>query len=249
MKTNDRCYQIACCFYNEKEAVMEEYIPILKRTQLFSGVVDTEISAMLGCLHAKLQNCKKGEYVFKQGEHMENITVLVEGKLLIQNDDFWGNRSIIHMIESGEMFGEAYVAPESGAVLNDVIAVEDSVIILFDVGRILTVCSSACKFHSMVVKNLFFAISEKNRKLVQKLGHMSKRSTRAKLISYLSEEARRQNSATFTIPFNRQQLADFLSVDRSAMSNELCKMRDEGLLLFDKNKFTLYHKVSKGEHL
>ena len=228
---------------------MEKYIPILKRTQLFSGVVDTEILAMLGCLQGKLQNCKKGEYVFKQGEHMENITVLVEGKLLIQNDDFWGNRSIIHMIESGEMFGEAYVAPESGAVLNDVIAVEDSVIILFDVGRILTVCSSACKFHSMVVKNLFFAISEKNRKLVQKLGHMSKRSTRAKLISYLSEEARCQNSATFTIPFNRQQLADFLSVDRSAISNELCKMRDEGLLLFDKNKFTLYHKVSKGEHL
>ena len=82
-------------------------------------------------------------------------------------------------------------------------------------------------------------ISEKNRKLVQKLGHMSQRTTREKLISYLSEEAKRQNSASFAIPFNRQQLADFLSVDRSAMSNELCKMRKEGLLEFDKNKFRL----------
>ena len=84
-----------------------------------------------------------------------------------------------------------------------------------------------------------FAISEKNRKLVQKLGHMSKRSIREKLISYLSEEAKKQNSSSFTIPFNRQQLADFLSVDRSAMSNELCKMRDEGLLEFEKNCFQL----------
>ena len=92
----------------------------------------------------------------------------------------------------------------------------------------------------MVVKNLYFAISEKNRKLMQKLGHMTKRTTREKLISYLSEEARRQNSGTFTIPFNRQQLADFLSVDRSAMSGELCKMRDDGLLSFAKNQFTLH---------
>ena len=89
------------------------------------------------------------------------------------------------------------------------------------------------------LQNLFFAISEKNRKLVQKIGHMSKRTTREKLISYLSEQAKKQNSANFTIPFNRQQLADFLSVDRSAMSNELCKMRDEGLIEFEKNKFRL----------
>ena len=137
------------------------------------------------------------------------------------------------------MFGEAYVAPESGVLLNDVVAVENSVVIFFDVKRIITTCPSACRFHTMVVQNMFFAISEKNKKLVQKLGHMSKRTTREKLISFLSEEAKKQNNAIFTIPFNRQQLADFLSVDRSAMSNELCKMRDEGLIEFDKNNFRL----------
>ena len=218
---------------------MKNYISILKNTQLFSGVGDDEISAMLGCLQAKLCTYKKGEYVFRQGEHLDNITVLTEGKLLIQKDDFWGNRSIVNVIRVGEMFGEAYIAPESGAILNDVVADEDSTVIFFDVRRIITVCPSACRFHSIVVQNLFFAISEKNRKLVQKLGHISKRSTRAKLISYLSEEAKRQNTNTFTIPFNRQQLADFLSVDRSAMSSELCRMRDEGLLTFHKNQFTL----------
>lgn len=218
---------------------MKPYFTILRRTQLFSGVSDEEISAMLNCLQAKLVSYKKGDYVFRQGEHIDKITVLLEGKLLIQRDDFWGNRSIVHAIGIGEMFGEAYVAPDSGAMLNDVIADEDSVVIFFDVRKIITVCPSGCKFHFKVVQNLFYAISEKNRKLMQKIGHISKRSTRAKLISYLSEESKRQNNSTFTIPFNRQQLADFLSVDRSAMSNELCKMRDEGLLLFEKNRFTL----------
>ena len=218
---------------------MKKYISILKRTQMFSGVREDEIESMLSCLDAKLFTYKKGEYILRQGEHLNDITVLVDGKLHIQKDDYWGNRSILGQIAVGEMFGEAYVAPESGALLNDVVAVEDSSVIFFDVKRIITTCSSACRFHAMVVQNLFFAISEKNRKLVQKLGHMYKRSTREKLISYLSEEAKWQKSPYFTIPYNRQQLADFLSVDRSAMSNELCKMRDEGLLEFDKNQFRL----------
>ena len=218
---------------------MKKYISILKRTQMFAGVGDDEISAMLSCLGARLYNYKKGEYVLRQGEHLNDILVLVEGNLHIQNDDYWGNRSILGQVTVGEMFGEAYVAPESGVLLNDVVATENSVVIFFDVKRIITTCSSACRFHTMVVQNMFFAISEKNKKLVQKLGHMSKRTTREKLISFLSEEAKKQNNAIFTIPFNRQQLADFLSVDRSAMSNELCKMRDEGLIEFDKNNFRL----------
>lgn len=218
---------------------MKNYISVLKRTQLFAGVGENEILSMLSCLGARQADYKKGEYVLRQGEYLNDITVLVQGKLYIQKDDYWGNRSILGQIAVGEMFGEAYVAPMSGTLLNDVVAVEDSTIIFFDVKRIITTCSAACRFHAMVVQNMFFAISEKNRKLVQKLDHMSKRTTREKLISYLSEEAQKQKTATFVIPYNRQQLADFLSVDRSAMSNELCKMRDEGLLEFERNHFKL----------
>ncbi len=218
---------------------MKKFISILKRTQMFSGVGTDEIDSMLSCLDARLGEFDKGEYVIRQGEHLNDIIVLVDGNLHIQKDDYWGNRSILGQLTTGEMFGEAYVAPESGAVLNDVVAIEKSTVIFFDVKRILTTCSTACRFHSLVVQNLFFSISSKNRKLVQKLGHMSKRSTREKLISYLSEEAKKQNSSSFSIPFNRQQLADFLSVDRSAMSNELCKMRDEGMIVFEKNHFKL----------
>ena len=218
---------------------MKKYIPVLKRTKLFSGVGEEDISSLLSCLGARKKEYKKGEYILREGEHIRDIFILVEGKIHIQKDDYWGNRSILSVISVGEMFGEGYAAPESGALLNDVVAVEDSSVIFFDVKRILTTCSSACCFHNMIVQNMFFAISDKNRRLVQKLGHMSGRTTRAKLISYLSEEAKCQGSSAFTIPFNRQQLADYLCVDRSAMSNELCKMRDEGMIKFEKSRFEL----------
>ena len=224
---------------------MKKYISILQRSQLFAGVGEANIEAMLDCLSANLRDYKKGEYVLREGERVDNVMLLASGSLNIQKDDFWGNRSIINHISAGEMFGEAYIAPESGPLLNDVIALEDSDVMFFDFRKILTVCSSACRFHTNVVQNLFFAISEKNRQLVQKLGHMSKRTTRDKLISYLSEQAKRGGSSTFSIPFNRQQLADFLCVDRSAMSNELCKMRDEGLLTFERNRFTLISRINE----
>lgn len=218
---------------------MKKYIPVLKRTKLFSGVGEEDIASLLSCLVARKKEYKKGEYILREGEHISDVFILVEGKIHIQKDDYWGNRSILSVISVGEMFGEGYAAPESGALLNDVVAVEDSSVLFFDVKRILTTCSSACRFHNMIVQNMFFAISDKNRKLVQKLGHMSGRTTRAKLISYLSEEAKRQGSSAFTVPFNRQQLADYLCVDRSAMSNELCKMRDEGMIRFEKSRFEL----------
>nr|MBQ4320501.1 Crp/Fnr family transcriptional regulator [Clostridia bacterium] len=225
---------------------MKKYIPVLKHTQLFAGVTEDEISSMLGCLDARMQSFAKGEYVFRQGEHISSLTVLVSGELHIRRDDYWGNCSIISRVGVGEMFGEAYISPNSGALMSDVVAVADSTVIFFDVRRVITTCPSACRFHAMVVQNLFFAISDKNRQLVRKLGHMSKRSTKEKLLSYLSEEASRNNSSTFTIPFNRQQLADFLSVDRSAMSNELSKLRDDGMIDFDRNTFTLLN-IAKDE--
>ena len=184
---------------------MKEFIPVLKRTKLFAGVGEDDITAMLSCLGARLRTFKKGDYVLRQDEHLGDILVLAEGKLHIQRDDYWGNRSILGHIGIGEIFGEAYVAPESGTLLNDVVALEDSAVFFFDVKRVITTCSSACRFHTMVVQNLFFAISEKNRSLVQKLDYMSRRTTREKLLSYLSGflifPKRRRNRIVLTSRF------------------------------------------------
>ena len=219
---------------------MKKYVSLLKRTKLFSGVGDDDILSMLNCLNATVREYNKGEYAFRQGEHIRNLMILAEGRLHIQKEDYWGNLNILNEVRTGEMFGEAYIAPNSGTLMNDVIAAETSTVLFFDTERILTVCPSACPFHTRLVKNMFYTISDKNKSLVRKLSYMSQRSTREKLLSYLSDEAKRQNSSSFSIPFNRQQLADFLSVDRSAMSGELCKLRDEGMLDFHKSEFTLY---------
>ena len=218
---------------------MEKYLSVLKRTRLFAGVEETEIQAMLGCLSAEMQTYRKGETVLHQGEYISRLMILVSGLVHIQKDDYWGNRSIVSAITPGGMFGESYLSPGSGALANDVVAVEDSAVIFFDVTRLLSVCSSACRFHSLTVRNLFFALSEKNRQLVSRLNVATRRSTRDKLVAYLSGEAARQGSACFEIPFNRQQLADYLSVDRSALSAELGRMRDDGMLRFEKNRFEL----------
>ncbi|MDY4655607.1 MAG: Crp/Fnr family transcriptional regulator [Eubacteriales bacterium] len=218
---------------------MEKYLPVLKKSVLFSGVKEEDIRALLSCVEAKVRRYGKGEYVLQQGEYLDDIAVLTEGSLHIQNDDYWGNRSILGRISIGEIFGEAYAFSREEPLMNDVVAIEDSTVMFINAKKVISTCSSACRFHTLVVQNLFSVLSEKNKKLVQKLGHIGKRSTREKLISYLSQESKRQKSAEITIPFNRQQLADFLSVDRSAMSNELCKMRDEGLLTFRKNVFRL----------
>ncbi len=218
---------------------MKEFIHLLKKTRLFFGVGEEEIALMLGCLNGTARSYVKGEYVLRQGERGRGLALLARGGLHIRKEDYWGNLSILSEIRPGEIFGEAYVAPDSGTFMNDVTASEDSVVLFFDMDKVLSVCPSACPFHTQLIKNLFYTISERNRGLVRKLGYMSRRTTREKLLSYLSDEAERQNSSTFTIPFNRQQLADFLSVDRSAMSNELCKMRDQGILAFHKSEFTI----------
>ncbi|MBQ8204109.1 MAG: Crp/Fnr family transcriptional regulator [Clostridia bacterium] len=217
---------------------MEKYIPILSKTRLFEGLNYEEIASLLNCLQAKTRAYTKGEYVFNQGDRIKHITLLLEGELHIRRDDYWGERSIINAVGVGEMFGEAY-ATDLAPIPNDVVATRDSVVIFLDVNKIITTCGSNCSFHSSIIRNLFLAISERNRGLVGKLGILSERTTRNKLMAYLSSEAKRQKSPCFSIPFNRQQLADFLLVDRSALSNELCKMRDEGLIKFRKNEFIL----------
>lgn len=219
--------------------IFDEYMPLIRRTKLFAGVGEAELASMMNCLSAVKRVYPKGSYVFHEGEHLRHLALLTEGKLHVQKDDYWGNHSIVNIILPGDLFGEAYAAPDSGPLLNDVVAVEDSVVLLLDFHKMMTVCSSACQFHSMVIQNLFLILSARNRHLTQKLGHMAQRTTREKLLSYLSEESKRNGSPSFDIPFNRQQLADFLAVDRSAMSGELGRMRDDGLLTFDKNHFTL----------
>lgn len=218
---------------------MEKYFTLMLGSPLFYGIKREELASMLSCLGARKDSYKKGQYIVRCGQLLGDMLFPVEGRIHIQRDDFWGNRSILRELAPGDLFGEAYAGARTEPLLHDLIAVEDCVVLFLDIRKMLTTCSSACSFHTLLVQNLFRSIALQNRRLEQKLSHLSMRSTREKLLSYLSEESGKAHCNPFAISYNRQQLADFLSVDRSAMSAELSKMQKEGLINFKGNTFTL----------
>ena len=218
---------------------MDDFINLLKRTALFSGIDDAEIEAMLGCLGAKAEDFGKGEYLLRVGDSPESLGLLLSGSVLVVQEDYWGNRNIRARIMPGQVFAESF-ACVPGAVMDvSVLTDESSTVLWLNVGRVLHTCGAACSHHSRMIRNLLSDLALNNLRANEKLTHISRRSTREKLLSYLSAEAQRQGKSEFTVPFNRQQLADYLSVERSAMSAELSKMQRDGLLFFDKNCFSL----------
>ncbi len=218
---------------------MEKYLPLLERTELFSKINKAQIQSILECLSAKTYQFPKGSYIFRAGQQIPTLALLLEGCVHIQREDYWGNRNLFHIVSPGEIFGEAYAALEGEGTANSARAAVGCTALFLDIHRVLTVCTCACRFHTLLIQNLFTAVSSKNRILTEKLGHLSQRTTREKLLSYLSDQSFKAGSSSFEIPLNRQQLADFLSVDRSAMSKELGKMRAEGILDFRRNHFFL----------
>lgn len=218
---------------------MKEFLPIIKTSQLFSGMAEGEISAMLSCLAAKTADYPKGAYILRAGDTVESVGLVLSGNVIIMQEDIWGNRHILSSLAPGQTFAETF-ACAPGAVLNVNVLSETPVAAMFlNVKRILTLCPSACAHHSRIIRNLLGELAEKNLRFNEKLTHMAQRTTRAKLLSYFSAEAQRRGGYVFDIPFSRQELADYLSVERSGLSMELCKLRDEGLLEFNKNHFTI----------
>ena len=218
---------------------MKDFLPVIRSSSLFSGISAEEASAMLSCLQAEKKDFPKEAFLLHAGDTAESIGLILSGSILVIQEDIWGNRNILSKAGPGQTFAAAY-ACAPGSVLNVNVFAETPVTALFlNVKRILNVCPSACTHHSRIIRNLLSDLAEKNLRFSEKLTHMSQRTTRDKLMSYLSAEAQRLGTYEFDIPFSRQQLADYLGVERSGLSLELGKMRSEELLDFHKNHFAL----------
>ena len=218
---------------------MKDYLSVIRSSQLFSGVSEEEVIAMLSCLEARIDTVPKGAHLLRAGESVEEVGLVLAGSALVVQEDIWGNRSILSKIGPGQTFAEVF-ACAPGSVLYVSVEAESAVTVMFlHIRRVLNVCPSACSHHSRIIRNLLGELAEKNLRLNEKLTHMGQRTTRAKLMSYFSAEAQRRGGYEFDIPFSRQQLADYLGVERSGLSMELGKMRDEGLLDFHKSHFLL----------
>lgn len=232
-------------YMKNKKALIEigtsmiKKIDTLQRTSLFKNISREDIELMIKCLSVRSVKYKKNEFVFNAGDEINEIGVVITGSVNLIREDFWGNRFIFEKIGPSGMFGETIVFAETNNLPVSVVASQDTEILYLCSDRIITTCSSACKFHNNLIHNMVQIISNKNVMLTQKINNISKRTTRDKIISFLSFEAMRNKSNTFKIQYSRQELADYLSVDRSALSRELSKLQNEKRIAFNKNMFTL----------
>lgn len=218
---------------------MKDFLSVIRSSQLFSGISENELMVMLSCLDTRKESLPKDTFLLRVSDTAESIGLVLSGSVLIIQEDIWGNRNILSKAGPGQTFAAAY-ACAPGSVLNVSVVSETPVTAMYlNVKRILNVCPSACTHHSRIIRNLLGELAEKNLRLGEKLTHMGQRSTRAKLMSYFSAEVQRLGKYEFDIPFSRQQLADYLAVERSGLSLELGKMKKDGLLDFHKSHFVL----------
>ena len=219
---------------------MNDFLSVIRNSRLFSGVSEEELTAMLSCLGARQMDFPKDSFLLRAGGSVDSIGLILSGTVMILQEDIWGNRNILSKLGPGQTYAVSFACVPGSAINVSVLAQTEVTVLTMNVGRILTMCPSNCSHHSLVLRNLLEDLARKNLRLNEKLTHMGQRTTRAKLMSYLSAEAQHHNSLEFDIPFTRQQLADFLAVERSGLSLELGKMRDERLLDFHKSHFTLH---------
>lgn len=214
-------------------------VKILQACPLFDGVDASDLETVLTCLSAQEKSFGKGDFIFHAGDSPLSVGIVLSGAVHVIQEDYWGNRTIVSRIDEAGMFAEAFACSDVTRLPVSVVSVQPTQALFIDCKKIITTCSSACDFHLILIKNMLRILANKNVFLTQKTEHITKRSIRDKVLSYLSSRAVLSNSKTITVPFNRQELADYLSVDRSALSRELGAMQAEGLIRFQGQNFEL----------
>lgn len=218
---------------------MEKYLEILKQVKLFEGIKGDELAAILKCLNAKTAEYSKRDIIFLSGDPVKSIGIVISGNVEIIKEDITGRQTLIAFLSEEDTFGEVMACANVQKNPYTVMAATEAKIIFIDYKKVVHSCTNACEFHSLLVQNMLKLIAQKSLDLSYKINYLLLKGMRQKIASYLTEQYLQQNNTIFNIALSRGQLADFLNVDRSAMSRELCRMRDEGIIEFWKNGFKI----------
>lgn len=216
---------------------MEEYLHILKKAKLFKDFGDGDILSILNCLKAKVKSYPKNAVILPEGTDAEYIGIVLSGEAEIQKTGFDGSSNIVSSVFPGGIIAAAAVYSASKRLPFDVVSAEESEILCLDGNSLIRPCRMVCGIHTKVIENMLGALADKNIQLSEKIDILTKRTIREKITAYLYSQSKRTNGASFSVSLTRRQMADYLSVDRSALSRELGKMRDEGILEFEGNRF------------
>ena len=218
---------------------LENFYNQIKNSPVFFGMSDDELKGLLECFNARIRKYEKDEMIIRQGDMISNIYLILEGGVNIEKDSYWGRRIIISRLGKNDNLALSFVGSKDVESSVDAIAVEDTLVLVLSYEKCTSMCQNACTRHKVLINNLFQILSKENIELIQKIENVSQKTIRDKLLTYLSNEAMKNHSNRFEIQFNRQDLADYLNVDRSAMSFELSKLQKEGLISYNKNRFEL----------
>ncbi len=218
---------------------MQKYYNQIKNSPVFFGLSEDELKNMLECFNARIKSFEDGEFIIRQGELVKNIYLVLDGAVNIEKDTYWGRRIIVTQIGINENIALAFVASKNIESSIDAVSVGNTKLLILSYEKCTTMCQNVCTKHRLLINNLFEILSKENIELLQKIENISQKTIREKLLTYFSNEAKKNKSNIFEIPYNRQDLADYLNIDRSAMSFELSKMQKDGLIKTEKNKFCL----------
>ena len=218
---------------------MKKYLKALQNCSLFRGISEERLFTMLTCLGARVESFDKKYTVFAEGSPARYIGIVLSGTVQIVQIDYYGNRSILSHMKESDVFAEAFACAEMTALPISVVATEPCEVMLIECSHILHTCSNNCGFHQQLIFNMMKDLANKTILFHQKIEVVSQRTTRDKIMTYLSQEARKAGKNSFDIPYDRQALADYLEIDRSGMSAEISKLKKEGVIESHKNHFEL----------
>lgn len=206
---------------------------------LFDGIAREDRMAVLGCTGYHVGSFQKGQVVAFEEQQIHHVGIVLTGAVDMVKEDLWGGRTLLLRIGISEMFGESFAWGDDPKSTVSFLAAEDSRVLFVPFSRAMRTCAHACGFHQQLVENMVRIIANKNRELLRKVEVISKKTLREKILAYLSDQAQLQRREYFEIPLGRVELAEYLCADRSALTRELTKMREEGILDYDRNRFRI----------
>ena len=217
------------------------HVTDISQLPVFDEISPADCTLLFDCLGCRIREYKKDCLIRLERELAGNVGTVIEGSVNMYKQDIWGNRTLVSYMQAGHVFGETFslseITPEHEGVF--FVTASPSLILFLPASRILHPCKNSCPFHHQLTKNMFSMISAKNRRLMERIEVSSQGSVREKILAYLSMEAQRQGRSSFRLPLRRTEMAEYLCINRSAMSRELTALRDEGVIDFDRNYFTL----------
>ena len=209
------------------------------RSPLFAGINAADMEGMLGCIGYHVKTYQKGEIIAFEEETINHVGVVLEGAVDMLKEDVWGNRTMLVRTYPQDVFGETFACGEDSLSVVTFAAAQDCRVLFLSFCRVMHTCTHACQFHQQMIENMVRLIARKNRELMRKVEVVSKKTLREKILAYLSIQSQTKGSRRFEIPLGRVEWAEYLNADRSALTRELAKMQEEGLIKYNRNFFEI----------